>query len=167
MNIRYPNSLLLGLSLLTYQAATYSWGATGHMLTAQIAQDNLQPQTLQIVNKKLAYPLQFPQLSLLTKKDNAPGKLAKKLNTIVLEQGKNIRRLRDHDQVGFSPGSPIPNRMTQQVILVTCASATAVNNETLARLNEGRLPILLILAEKSGYRNIERSRKRLQRCQRR
>ena len=89
------------------------------------------------------------------------------LNTIVLEQGKNIRRLRDYNQVGFSPGSPIPNRMTQQVILVTCASATAVNDETLARLNEGRLPILLELAEKSGYRNIERSRERLQRCQRR
>jgi hypothetical protein len=84
MNLRYPNSLLLGLSLLTFQAAAFSWGATGHMLTAQIAQDNLQPQTLQIVNEKLAYPLQFPQLSFLTKKDTAPGKLAKKLDSIVL-----------------------------------------------------------------------------------
>ena len=89
------------------------------------------------------------------------------LNTIMLEQGKNIRGLRDHNQVGFGLGSPITNRMTQQVILVTCASATAVNDKAFARLYEGRLPILLVLAKKSGYRNIERSRKLLQRRQRR
>ena len=41
------------------------------------------------------------------------------LNTIVLEQGKNIRRFRDHNQVGFSPGSPVANGMTQQVLLLS------------------------------------------------
>ena len=83
------------------------------------------------------------------------------LDTIVLEQGKNIRGFRDYNQVGLSSGSPVANRMTQQVILMTSTSAAAIDDKALARLDEGRLPILLVLAKKSGYRNIKRSRERL------
>ena len=88
------------------------------------------------------------------------------LDSIVLEQGKDVRGFRDHDQVGLDSGSPVTDRMAQQVLLMTRASAAAIDDEALTRLDEGRLAILLVLAEKSGYRNIERSCKGLQRCQR-
>jgi len=56
--------------------------------------------------------------------------------------------------------------MAQQVVLMARAGAATVDDKALTRLDEGRLAILLVLAEKSSYRHIKRSCKGLQRCQR-
>ena len=79
------------------------------------------------------------------------------LDSIVLEQGKDVRGFRDHDQVGLGSGSPVTDRMAQQVILMARTSTAAVDDKALARLDEGGLAILLVLAEKSGDRHIQRS----------
>ncbi|MDF1655663.1 MAG: S1/P1 nuclease [Coxiellaceae bacterium] len=75
-------AILIGLSL---SPMAFSWWATGHALTAEVAYQNISAKTRTQVNALLNTPINFPALGSGHQPDLTPSDLAKSLNSMATD----------------------------------------------------------------------------------